>query len=65
MSPVVARCPRCKEPTRLDAGNAYRPFCSERCKLLDFGAWVDELYTIPTESDEPSDVDGREERPLQ
>lgn len=27
--------------------NAYRPFCSERCKLIDLGQWADEGYKIP------------------
>lgn len=30
-------------------GNEFRPFCSERCKLLDFGAWADEEYNLPAE----------------
>ena len=34
-------CPICKKPTDSDA-NAEFPFCSERCKLLDLGAWASE-----------------------
>ena len=30
-------------------GNEFRPFCSERCKLLDFGAWANEEYSFPVE----------------
>jgi endogenous inhibitor of DNA gyrase (YacG/DUF329 family) len=30
-------------------GNAYRPFCSERCRLIDLGAWTTERYRIPAE----------------
>jgi len=40
------RCPRCRRETSWK-GNAYRPFCSERCKLLDLAAWADERYRIP------------------
>jgi endogenous inhibitor of DNA gyrase (YacG/DUF329 family) len=29
------------------SGNPYRPFCSERCKLIDLGAWADESHRIP------------------
>jgi endogenous inhibitor of DNA gyrase (YacG/DUF329 family) len=29
------------------AKNKYRPFCSERCKQIDLGAWAEEKYTIP------------------
>jgi endogenous inhibitor of DNA gyrase (YacG/DUF329 family) len=38
-------------------GNEFRPFCSERCKLLDFGAWADEEYNLPAETSEMSDED--------
>ena len=31
------------------AGNEFRPFCSERCKLLDFSAWINEEYALPVE----------------
>lgn len=39
------------------SGNAFRPFCSERCKLLDLGAWIEEEYSLPTESTELSEED--------
>ena len=42
------KCPICKAQTSYE-GNEYRPFCSERCKLLDFGAWVEEEYALPVE----------------
>jgi endogenous inhibitor of DNA gyrase (YacG/DUF329 family) len=38
-------------------GNEFRPFCSERCKLLDFGAWADEDYNLPAESSELTEED--------
>jgi len=28
--------------------NAFRPFCSERCKLIDLGAWANDEYRLPT-----------------
>lgn len=43
------RCPICKQETRHE-GNPYRPFCSERCQLLDLGNWLDGRYRIPGES---------------
>jgi endogenous inhibitor of DNA gyrase (YacG/DUF329 family) len=46
---LVVKCPRCGKETEFK-GNDYRPFCSERCKLLDFGAWADEEYALPAES---------------
>ena len=42
------KCPICKTQTSYE-GNEYRPFCSERSKLLDFGAWVEEEYALPVE----------------
>ena len=38
-------CPRCGEPSTW-AGNESRPFCSERCKLIDLGAWANGDYTL-------------------
>jgi len=42
------KCPSCGNRTEYE-GNEFRPFCSERCKLLDFGAWADEEYALPTQ----------------
>ena len=43
-------CPICKKMTDTQ-GNLYKPFCSERCKLADLGAWFDEDYTIKGQSE--------------
>lgn len=48
-TPPQHKCPQCRQPTAWQ-GNADRPFCSERCRLLDLGAWVEESYRIATES---------------
>ena len=48
------KCPHCGRKTEYQ-GNEFRPFCSERCKLLDFGAWADEEYFLPIEHVVPSD----------
>lgn len=45
---LVVKCPICDTPAPYE-GNEHRPFCSERCKLLDFGAWVNEEYALPVE----------------
>ena len=50
------KCPQCGKETEF-TGNEFRPFCSERCKLLDFGAWADEEFRLPAESGELSDSD--------
>ena len=41
------KCPTCGKPVEY-AGNPARPFCSERCKLIDLGAWASGTYRIPT-----------------
>jgi endogenous inhibitor of DNA gyrase (YacG/DUF329 family) len=41
-------CPRCGTQAPFDAAaNPFRPFCSERCKLIDLGAWASEAYRVP------------------
>lgn len=50
------KCPTCKTPTLWDKSNQWRPFCSERCKLVDLGKWADGTYSIPVvEEDEEND----------
>ena len=41
-------CPTCKKPTEFSPENSYRPFCSERCRLLDLGEWADEKHKLPS-----------------
>lgn len=41
------QCPTCNAPVEWSVANAYRPFCSERCKLIDLGAWASEKHAIP------------------
>jgi uncharacterized protein len=39
-------CPECGEPSEFSANNQYRPFCTERCKMIDLGIWASEGYRI-------------------
>lgn len=55
MTRAVA-CPRCGQ-RREWHGNPHRPFCSERCRLVDLGAWLDERHAIPGEPAEIPDAD--------
>jgi endogenous inhibitor of DNA gyrase (YacG/DUF329 family) len=48
---VEIKCPICSAPVSWE-GNPHRPFCSERCKLIDLGAWAEEKYRIPGEPGE-------------
>jgi endogenous inhibitor of DNA gyrase (YacG/DUF329 family) len=41
-------CPVCKKETKWD-DNPFRPFCSERCRLIDLGKWASDEYRIPGE----------------
>jgi endogenous inhibitor of DNA gyrase (YacG/DUF329 family) len=47
------KCPRCHRETEWE-NNPHRPFCSERCRLIDLGAWVEERYRIPGKKVEPT-----------
>jgi endogenous inhibitor of DNA gyrase (YacG/DUF329 family) len=53
---TTVRCPQCGNEALWCPENEYRPFCSERCKLIDLGAWSSEAYRvpIPKESPDPS-----------
>ena len=47
-SPRVVPCPQCGKAVEWTPASRYRPFCSERCKLIDLGAWASGTYRIPT-----------------
>jgi len=59
--PAVVACPQCgKEVVWQSEISPYRPFCSERCKLIDLGKWAEGGYSIPLENppeDEMTDDD--------
>jgi len=58
----LVACPRCGKSVRWSEENRYRPFCSERCKMVDLGAWANEAYRIPVEdTPESRDVDDANE----
>ena len=49
MNARTVGCPQCGKPVKWDPGNCYRPFCSERCRVIDLGAWATESYRIPVQ----------------
>lgn len=53
LPPKIVPCPQCAGDSVYAPSNAYRPFCSERCKNLDLGAWASETFRMP--SDAPPD----------
>jgi endogenous inhibitor of DNA gyrase (YacG/DUF329 family) len=44
---TVVNCPTCSAKVEWTEENKYRPFCSNRCKQIDLGAWAEEKYKIP------------------
>ncbi len=46
-------CPICRKQREWE-GNPDRPFCSERCRMIDLGAWVAGEYTVPVEDSPPA-----------
>ncbi len=64
----IVPCPGCGEPTRYCADNPWRPFCSERCRNGDLGAWSSESYRVvakPAEADDdiPEQAQARQGAP--
>ena len=51
------RCPACGEVCEYSQRNRFRPFCSDRCKSGDFGAWASEHYRIAARPTPGSDDD--------
>jgi len=45
--PVVVACPQCGNDVVWNSESRYRPFCGERCKMIDLGQWANEEYRIP------------------
>lgn len=43
-------CPACGGPSLYGPANPFRPFCSERCKQIDLGAWANEEFRMPAET---------------
>ena len=53
MSEPTARhvpCPSCHRPALFGPGNPWRPFCSERCRSVDLGAWASERFRVPAKA---------------
>lgn len=55
----VVLCPQCGTPVEWCTASRFRPFCSERCKLIDLGAWASEQYrvAIPDAPRRPEDTE--------
>ena len=51
---MKVKCPTCRQKTEWE-NNQFRPFCSERCKLIDLGAWANGEYKIEGMLDDESE----------
>ena len=47
---LIVKCPVCKAEVAWLPEQSFKPFCSERCKLIDLGDWATEAHKIPSES---------------
>lgn len=50
-------CPTCRARVEWSPASPWRPFCSERCKLIDLGAWASESYRVPVRDASVPDAD--------
>lgn len=50
------KCPRCGAKETWKDTNPFRPFCSERCKLIDLGDWASEKNKVPGEPVDPQQL---------
>ena len=48
--PRLVSCPNCGGDSIYAPSNPHRPFCGERCKKMDLGAWASESFRVPTEA---------------
>jgi endogenous inhibitor of DNA gyrase (YacG/DUF329 family) len=51
---TVVKCPTCGKPVEWKPESRFRPFCSERCKQIDLGAWAEGKYTIASNDEDPA-----------
>ncbi|MGA2190984.1 MAG: DNA gyrase inhibitor YacG [Steroidobacteraceae bacterium] len=52
----MVKCPTCRRPVEWSDESVFRPFCSDRCRLIDLGAWVSEQHKIPDDSSEGGEL---------
>ena len=59
--PRSVACPTCSKGVVWEPASKWRPFCCERCKLIDIGAWASEAYRVPGPEIDPGE--GKEDVP--
>lgn len=55
MSQLSVKCPTCGKKVDWLPENRYKPFCSQRCKMIDLGTWAEEGYKLHSEDEPLSD----------
>lgn len=56
--PRTVTCPACGGPSLFTPDNHFRPFCSERCKLHDLGAWASESFRVEVQENDGAEGTG-------
>jgi endogenous inhibitor of DNA gyrase (YacG/DUF329 family) len=59
--PRTVACPTCGKPVPWGPQSPFRPFCSERCKKIDLGAWAAEDYRVPGQAGNAGEPPGGEQ----
>lgn len=59
---ITIKCPTCGRHVAYQKDNPFRPFCSERCRLIDLGEWAGGERRIPGESIDPEQLDQHKEK---
>jgi endogenous inhibitor of DNA gyrase (YacG/DUF329 family) len=60
MAPTTVQCPTCGKLVAWVDTQKFKPFCSERCKLIDLGEWASGTYAIPGEDLDDIEPDPRD-----
>lgn len=60
----IVRCPQCGGDSVYAPTNKWRPFCGERCRQIDLGAWASESFRVPAAPPQDPDELGPDGQPL-
>lgn len=52
----TVKCPTCGKEVKWEATSIWRPFCSERCRLIDLGEWASESHRVPGDETLPDEL---------
>ena len=61
--PRLVPCPTCGTPAPFAASNRWRPFCTERCRSVDLGAWASERFRVAADPPEDEGAEGLPSQP--